>query len=247
MSMSRATSVSRRKGASTLAVVLIVIACVVVVIGTVIAAAGWFVFSKVKEAGLDPAEFERNPGLAITKMIAALNPNIEILEIDEDGRRVQIRDKESGKTIWADFDDLRNGNIRFEDEEGREFSMSTSPEGEGGTMNVETPEGSYQIGGSAAAELPDWLPQCQGCTFTGVMTGTSPEGRTGTVAYKTAASPDEVLSFYESALKGAQFTVNTVRQGGAGGMLSAEAGDGKRNVIVIAGAGEGSITFNEKD
>src|SRR5450759_1653720 len=48
-----------------------------------VAGAGFFLVHKVKQAGLDPELMRRNPGLATVKMMAALNPNIEVLSVNE--------------------------------------------------------------------------------------------------------------------------------------------------------------------
>src|SRR5215510_11370885 len=44
---------------------------------------GWFVYSKVKQAGIDPELFRTNPGLAIGKVITAVNPDAEVVRTDD--------------------------------------------------------------------------------------------------------------------------------------------------------------------
>src|SRR4051812_39175440 len=43
---------------------------------------GIFIVHKAKQAGLDPELWQRNPGVAVTKMLAAANPDAEIVSLD---------------------------------------------------------------------------------------------------------------------------------------------------------------------
>src|SRR6267154_1772242 len=69
--------------------------------------AGFFLVHKAKQAGLDPDLIRKNPAMASVRIMAALNPNIEILSFDEDRSKVMVRDKKSGKTYSVDFEDAK--------------------------------------------------------------------------------------------------------------------------------------------
>ena len=51
----------------------------IVIIGIV--ATGFFIAHKVKEAGFDADLIKSNPAMAVTKMMAATNPDIEVLAL----------------------------------------------------------------------------------------------------------------------------------------------------------------------
>ncbi len=232
---------------SPLLIVLIVIGGLFVLGIVAVVGAGWFVMSKVEQAGFDTDLLEENPGLAVTKMIAALNPDIEIVSIDEDSKTVKVKDKKSGKTVTVDFDRLREGNLVFEDDEGEKVEFNASQSG----ADVQTSQGSYQVGAGADVELPDWLAKCRGCELKGVMSSQTGEGRSGMASFTSPDSVEEVIDFYDEALKDAGMEVNTVRQSGAaggGGMISGEDSGGRKAVIIV-GAGNGttggSINFTE--
>jgi len=70
---------------------------------------GYYVAHKVKQAGIDPDLWRRNPGLAIGKILAATNPNVEVVRSDEGAGTVTIRDKRTGKETTMTFDQARNG------------------------------------------------------------------------------------------------------------------------------------------
>ena len=50
---------------------------IVVIGGILMVAGGLFIWNKAKQAGFDPALMRSNPGLAVAKMMAAVNPDID--------------------------------------------------------------------------------------------------------------------------------------------------------------------------
>src|SRR5579862_28197 len=44
---------------------------------------GFFLVHKAKQAGIDPALITRNPGLAMAKMVTAVNPDAEVVRTDD--------------------------------------------------------------------------------------------------------------------------------------------------------------------
>src|SRR5690349_17657241 len=72
-----------KKGLGPLAWVLIILGSLFMLFVLAIMAAGFFIVHKVKQAGLDPDLMKRNPGLTVTKLITTVNPNTEVLDVDE--------------------------------------------------------------------------------------------------------------------------------------------------------------------
>src|SRR5579863_4563884 len=72
-------------------------------------AVGFFVVNKAKQAGLDPDLMKRNPALAATKMMTAMNPNVEFVSMDEGKQEITLRDKQKGETFTISFEDAKNG------------------------------------------------------------------------------------------------------------------------------------------
>ncbi len=235
---------------SPLLIVLIVIGGLLVLGVAAVVGVGWFVMTKVEQAGLGPDSWEENPGVAVTKLIAAFNSDIEIVHIDEERKRVTVRNTETDKTVTVDFDRLREGDVIFQEEGGEQVEVSASAAG----VTVEGEGKSYQIGAAAADNLPIWLDECPGCEVTGVMSNQTNEGSGGMASFTSADSVESVIDFFDEALKDADMEVNTVRHAsaaGGGGMVQGEDKSRGRTAVVIVGKGNdgqtsGSITYSEK-
>jgi len=224
----------------------ILIGCggLIVIVGLVMLAGGLFVFHKAKQAGLDPELMKENPALAVSKMIATVNPDIEVLKVDEDSGRITVRDKKSGKTVTVDFDDLKDGKITFEGEEGETATIETEGKGEGeGSFRLSTPEGTVEMGAAAGSDLPDWAPAYPGAKLDGLMKQQQSGGATSaTFSFETGDSVEQVLEFYSQRLKAGGFQISVTSQGPDGGMVSAEDSAHQRKILLVLGAENGKTT-----
>lgn len=193
---------------------------VVGVIGT-----GLFVAHTVRRAGIDPDLWKHNPGLAVGKIIAASNPDVEVLETDDGAGRVRLRDKKTGKVTSLSFDDVRNGR----------FSM-TAEDDNGKTSTL-------QFGGGAAANLPEWVPQYPGSSPQMTIAGNNGESNGGNFTFSTSDAPSKVMEFYQQKAKDLGLKVNLAATGGEGGTIVAADEGGHRNLTVVVG-GSGQTTVN---
>ncbi len=230
----------------------ILIGCggLIIVAGIAMVALGVFAVHKAKEAGLDPELLQEQPALAAAKIYAALNPDVEVVEVDEDGERVTFREKSTGKEVTVTLDELKQGRVVFESEEGGRVTIG----GQEGSIVVESDEGNVTIGAGAEVELPSWLKLYPGAEAQGTMSSNAPGKRGGSVGFTTGDSVDKVVAFYERVFKEAGLAVNTVRRQSAdvsGAMISGESADGKRSVLLTVGKEEKgtavTLTFAEKD
>jgi hypothetical protein len=183
------------------------------------AAIGFFFVHKVREAGFDADLMQRNPGLAMTKMITAFSPNLEVLSTNERAGTVTVHDKQTGKTITYKFDP------------DKKTMVITGDNGE-----------EVKIGASANNKMPDWVPVYPGSSPEGSYSIQSLEGSSGTFTFKTTDAASKVTSFYQDQLRSSGFNVTLVSSGDQGGMLSAENADKKRTVVITAGASDGTTT-----
>jgi hypothetical protein len=189
---------------------------------------GYYVAHKVKEAGIDPDLWRRNPGLAVGKILAATNPNVEVVRSDEGAGTVTIRDKRTGKETTMTFDQARNG----------KFSISADDD-HGGTATM-------QFGGSAT-NLPSWVPKYPGSESTSTFAvkgsgGDLADG--GSFTFTTPDSSDQVLKFYRDKDQELGLKANMTTATPGGGMIMATEEGGKRSLTVIVDGHSGSTSVS---
>ena len=207
-----------KRKTSPLVWVLVIILGLFVLGGIVTVGAGMFFLHKARQAGLDPDLIQRNPGLAVGKMLAAVNPDVEVLSTDEGTGRITVRDKKTGKVVTMTFDDAKRG----------KFSFSAQGD-DGKTASLEI--------GAGADKLPSWVPTYPGAKVEGTfaMTGDSGEGNGGSFGFSTSDTPEKVMSFYQDQLKELGIGVKMTTHTSEGGMiLGADEGE-KRTLHVIVG------------
>jgi hypothetical protein len=224
--------------------ILVVVAAFFVLTSIAVIGGGLFVVHKVKQAGIDPELIEKNPGLAAAKMIAAMNPDVEVVSTDEDSGTVTLLDKKSGETVTMNFEDVEKGRIVFEGKGGEKVEIQGQGEGSSGSLRVDSSEGSM-VFGAGAGKLPAWLAAYPGAEATGGATMQGPEGEGGTAGFKTGDSAEQVAAFYEQQLKqaGMKTTKNVMNQGGEVKLISLHGADDSRRrtaTIVVTVTDEGT-------
>jgi hypothetical protein len=218
--------------------------------GLVTAGAVWWGVHKVKQV-MDPGLASRNPALAAAKMIATLNPDLEIVSMDESRGTITIRNRKENKTITFNAEDVKNGKFSFETEEGK-TEIQTGGSGQDATVRVKGPDGEMTMGGNV--KMPAWLPAYPGAEVTGSFgVRSAKEGQSGTVAFKTSDPIEKVAAFYDAALRGAGITVTRHSMQSEGSIIVTLGGKDARDqreagVTISAqdGATQISLTFQSK-
>ncbi|MGJ5818412.1 hypothetical protein [Paludibaculum fermentans] len=222
-----------KKGIGPLGWVLIGLGGFCLLIGILVVGAGFFVAHKVKDAGFDSDLAQRNPQLAAAKVMAALNPDVEVIRVDDEKGVLTIREKKTGKTITINADDVKNGKITFSDD-------STGDK--------------VSFGAGTDIKLPSWVPEYPGSKPEGTISASGHNGEGGMAHFTTSDSVSKVLSFYNEELKGAGFKITSNISGDSGdskgGLVTAENSDSKHTVMVTVGNSdkgtEVSITYGHK-
>jgi hypothetical protein len=141
---------------------------------------GAFLFHKARQAGVDPELWRTNPGLAVGKMAAAFNPNLEVVRTNDADGTVILRDRHTGKQFSIGIDAARNGS----------FSLKAAEDGK---------EATVEFGGNAKA--PAWVPQYPEShpesVFTAKGQSENESGEAGSFTFKTPDSTSKVVAFYE--------------------------------------------------
>jgi len=188
-------------GCGVVAVVGIIIIAVVVISG------GVFLSKKAKEAGIDADLLKKNPALAAAKVAIAANPELELMNVDEDSRKITIRNKKTGEKLKVDFEDIEKGRISFETEEGE---MTIKADEAGASAEIKDKEGDVESVefsvSSDRSKLPDWIPLFKG-KLNISFTGSDQETSAGNFSIETDAKPKDIQDFYVSRLEKQGFTV----------------------------------------
>lgn len=176
-----------------------------------------------------------NPAYAVAKLIAAANPDIEIISTDEGKGTMTVRNKKTGETLTVNMQDAQKGKFVFE-QNGKKAEINAHTEGDKGSFEIKSSEGTVKFGTSD--KTPDWVPVYAGATPQGVFSSQTPKGITGSFRFTTNDSIDQVANFYEGALKngGLKVTTNSTQQNGATAfaIVSGEDTATKRKVVVTA-------------
>ena len=218
----------------------------VVIAGIVIAVGGFWAFRAAKQAGLDPELLQKNPAMAVAKMMVAANPDLEFVSVDDARGIITVRDKKTGKKLTVNLAEAQKGKFVFEDETGQKVEMQAQGEGDKASIDIKSAEGRMTLG--ANTQLPEWLPNYPGAEGAGTFGITSKEGSAATYTFKTNDTVEDVVSFYEDALKNEGLEVQkqaTQLPGqGAGAVLGAKDSSSQRTAtITVTRQGDATAVF----
>ena len=207
--------------------VLVIIGCVfglglIAVVGT-----GAFFVHKARQAGIDGELFRNNPGVAVGRMMAAVNPNLEVVRTNEAEGTVTLRDRHNGKQFSINIDAARRGSLtlKAEDEDGK-----------GGRL---------EIGGDA--KIPLWIPQYPGshpeATFSARGQSEDGVGEAGNFTFETNDPSSKVLAFYQQKARELGMTLHQAEMGETSTVVAGN-DESHRFLKVIAQGGSGETTVN---
>ncbi|MGA3043234.1 MAG: hypothetical protein ABSF54_20845 [Bryobacteraceae bacterium] len=212
--------------------VLVAIAGLFVLFGIAVVGGGLYVAHKARQIGLDTALMQNNPGLATAKLLAATNPDLEVVSTDEGRGIITIRQKSTGKIMTVSFDDLKRGKITF-NLEGKESGTE-----------------SLSMGANQAA-VPAWIPAYPNSKPAGTFSFHGKEGTSASFRFQTQDAPADVTAFYERGLKQNGFSISLTSRSSTGdSLLSGNDAANRRTVMVTVGTGGHnttvSVTYSQK-
>lgn len=227
----------KKNGLPVLAWIAIGCGGLVVLAGVAFTLLGWLAVNKVKDVA---SEFEDNPARAAAEMIVRVNPDLEMVDSDEDAETLTIREKSSGKVVTLNYEDIKEGRISFESDEGR-VEISGNPDDGEGVMTIQTGEGETRIGGGG--EVPDWLPAHAATTSRkSVLRSRGPTGDTGQALFTVDAGVAEVAAFYQAELEKAGYEVSVTTHSTGEGSLSVVTGQREGGTIIASVSRDGAET-----
>jgi VCBS repeat-containing protein len=186
-------------------------------------------------------EFEANPGLAAAKLVISVNPELELVDTDEDAGTLTVRNTKTGEIMKATFDE--NGKVTFESNgETTSFGMEKGDDGEG-AFTVRGADGKtrLRVGAGGEEDLPGWLPRYEGVTPQGTYFSASGGTVNGGYSFETADSVDDVIGYFRDELEDAGMTEtgnsNTTSGSSRFSNVSYE-GDGRTVTLVVTSDGD---------
>lgn len=237
----------KKKGLSPWAWVAIGCLGLVIIGAVLMTTCTYFVAKKAKDVA---ENFAENPARAAAEMMVRANPDLELVESDDDAGTLTIRNKETGEVATFDWSEIEQGRFRFESDEG-EMTFGVSPDEEGGVV-VETDSAEGEAGArqqvtlGGGSQVPDWIPLPAGASTPQSTYATrGPQGASGMFTFTTSEGLDAVLEFFEQRLKadGYEVQVQTISLGDMEpqGVITATHEESKRSVNVTASPEEGRI------
>jgi hypothetical protein len=219
---------------------------ILVVSGVAFSLAGYFIYGKAKDVA---REMEEDPVAMTSRIIAAANPEIELVDADKNNRVITFRNTETGEEFTFDYDDIEEGKLSFTSGDGS-TSIDFNAEDETGGMTITTGDGQTMTYGAAASEHPDWVPVYPGTEPQGTYASETPEVRAGAFSFETTDSLEQVLDYYVSALEAAGFVIQNRTTTPDGALLVATSSDEVRSATVTASVNDDNIAamvnFTEK-
>jgi hypothetical protein len=221
---------------------VIMLGAFVLVVGT------FFVFDAVKDVA---EEMDDQPVVAAARLIAAANPEIELVEADEENRVVVFRNTKTDEEYTIDFEDIEEGKISFfSDDESFSLELE-SDEDDSGILTITTEEGTARFGaGTQIGDLPSWVPVYPGTTPEGTFSSETPEGRSGAYTIETEAELESVVDYYISELEGQGLEIVNRARSGEGAFITARSSDDSLTVNLAASIENGKtkviVNFTEQ-
>jgi len=217
----------------------------ILLIGLLVLALGtYFVGKKITSFAKDA---EKNPAVAAAKVMAMVNPDIEIVSSDDEAGTVTLRNTKTGEEITMNAEDISQGRLKFKNEKGEEVTFETHGEDGKGGLSVKSDKGEMHFGSGDAASIPAWLPAYPGARPDGTYSARTPDGDTGGYSFETGDSADEVASFFRRELEDAGFSIDSSGKQSAGSTmianLTASSGGKKVTVAVTQEGGSTRVVI----
>lgn len=233
--------------------ILVAVVGLFVLAGIAVVGGGLFLVHKAKQAGFDTELMRNNPGLATAKLLAATNPDLEVVSSDDQRGLITIRQRSTGKTMTVNFDDMKRGRFTFREDGKDAVTLEAHGAGDTGSLQMKSGSESVTLGANPAV-LPAWIPAYPNSKPASTFSMNGAKGTSASFQFQTTDDPKSVVAFYETGLKqnGFRITASTTNESGgfSGGLVSAEHAAEKRTVVVAVGTGTKgttvTVTYSQK-
>lgn len=149
-----------------------------------------------------------NPTRAAAETIVRMNPELEIVSIDDEAGTLEFRSSGTGEQVTVEFEDIAAGRFSLTNDQG-EFRVA-SAEGEEGSVTITGPDGAEsRFGASADLYLvPEWVPLYPNARLTQSLYAVrAAQATTGRVMSKTGDSARDVVDHYTRRFHGEGYEI----------------------------------------
>jgi hypothetical protein len=206
---------------------------------------GYMGMRMIKQAGFDSELMKNNPGLAMAKMVTAMNKDYEKVSSDDRTGTIVVREKSTGKVVTMKFDPTTKQMVVIT-EDGKQAKVTIDNNG----VSATSADGTVKFGSATGNDVPSWVPVYPGSSPQGTMSSTSADGSQNTFTFKSKDASTKIITYYSDQLKTAGFTINMTTTTDQGGMVQATDDSKKHTISVIVGSStdgtETAITAIEK-
>jgi hypothetical protein len=206
---------------------------------------GYMGMRMIKSAGFDSELMSKNPGLAMAKMVSAMNPDFETVKTNDREGTITVREKSTGKVMTMKFDPDTKKMVIVTDD-----GKSSLTIGENGVSATGADGSTVKYGQAVGNNAPSWVPVYPGASPQGTMSSTSTEGSQNTFTFKSKDPASKIIAYYSDQLKSAGFNINMTTNTDQGGMVQATDEGKKRTIVVTVGTSadgtETGVTSIEK-
>ncbi len=226
---------AKKKGISPLMWVLIILGSIFALTMGACVACGLVVTQMGREIARD---FETNPAKAMAELAVRVNPEIELVDSDDDAGTMTVRNRETGEEFTLNFEDIAEGRFSITSDDG-ELSFDT--DADGGGVTVTGVDGAVsRVGALGDEDLPEWMLLYPSAAISpGGFRGATAEGVAGAFQMSTDDACSQVNGYFIEALPEAGFgIVSSASSIGAAAansvmvMLQAAMDDPERSVTI---------------
>lgn len=210
----------------------ILIGCLgILLLGAVLTfACTFYVGKKAKDLA---SEMSDNPAMAAAELIVKVNPQLELIESDEENQTLTILNKETGEEITLDVKDIQQG--KFSAKIG-DKEVVVDPESDAGLVQISGGEDgeTFTFGQGSLENVAGWVPIYPNAKAESPLQMKTPSGVSGTVSMETEDTIEQVVSFYTDQLEEAAFDVQSSTHSSGGQVTSTVTGThGDKTVNVV--------------